>query len=467
MSGNAPRLWIREPLAVFDPRAELERPGSSPAGGVVVQGGWIVETVPAGASPEHEQVFDARGLVLLPGLVNTHHHFYQTLTRALAAALNKPLFPWLEALYPVWAGLTPPMIDAATELALAELMLSGCSTATDHHYVFHPGIEDAIDRQMAVAERLGVRTVLTRGSMSLGRRDGGLPPDRLVQSEAVILEDSQRLIDRWHDPAPGALRQVALAPCSPFSVSAGLMRDTAALAAERGVLLHTHLAETADETAFCLERYGERPLDYLVRLDWLTERTWLAHGIHFDATEIRRLGEHRVAVCHCPSSNMVLASGQCPVPALEAAGVPVGLGVDGSASNDASNMMQEVRQALLLQRLALAGQPGGPALAVTHEDALRWATLGGGRLLRRPELGHLGVGAAADLALFALDELRFSGSEDPVAALVLCGAHAVRHLMIDGRWRVRDGVLEGEDPQALRRRHQTLAAELRRFATAR
>lgn len=466
MSGGA-RLWVREPLAAFDPRAELERPGSSPAGGVVVQDGWIVEAVPAGGRPEHDEVFDARGLVLLPGLINTHHHFYQTLTRAFARALDKPLFPWLEALYPVWAGLTPEMIDAATAVALAELMLSGCSTATDHHYVFHDRIEDAIDRQMAVAQRLGMRTVLTRGSMSLGQRDGGLPPDTLVQPEAVILEDSLRLIERWHDPAPGALRQVALAPCSPFSVSAGLMRDTAALAAEHGVLLHTHLAETADETAFCLERYGERPLDYLARLGWLTDRTWLAHGIHFDAGEIRRLGAHGVGICHCPSSNMVLGSGQCPVPALEAAGVPVGLGVDGSASNDVSNMMQEVRQALLLQRLAAPHRPGARELAVSHRDALRWGTLGGARLLRRPELGHLGAGAAADLALFDLDELRFSGSDDPVAALVLCGAHRVRHLMIDGHWRVRDGLLQGEDPDALRRRHEELAAALRGLATAR
>lgn len=461
------RCWLRGPRAVFDPVPLA----ASAEGGLVVAGGRIVERVPAGVVPAHDQVFDARGLVLLPGLVNTHHHFYQTLTRACRRALDQPLFPWLQSLYPLWARLTPPMVEAATELALVELLLSGCTTAADHHYVFTAAMPEAIERQAAVARRLGMRVVLSRGSMSLGQSAGGLPPDEVVQDEDTILAESERLVRALHEGTDAAHVQVVLAPCSPFSVTPTLLRGTAALAQAHDVLLHTHLAETQDENRFCMERFGMRPLDLIEASGWLTARTWFAHGIHFTVDEIRRLGRAGVGVSHCPSSNMLLGSGACPVSALEAAGVPVGLGVDGSASNDGSNLMQEVRQAFLLARLraslvdAAAESAGartgaGDAPLASHTDALRWATLGGARLLHRSALGHLDVGALADIACFDVDDVRFSGAEDPVAALVLCGAHRARHVMVGGVWRVRDGAVPGLDLDALRARHQACAVEL-------
>ena len=439
--------WLRNPLAVL---------GDAP-GGIVVQDGRIVELVPAGGVPSRPaEVWDASRHVVLPGLVNTHHHFYQTLTRCLPAAMGRTLFGWLQALYPVWARLTPEALDAAVTVAMAELLLSGCTTTTDHHYVFPPGLEDAIAIEAAAASRLGIRAVLTRGSMDLSQRDGGLPPDSVVQDLDTILDSSSGLIDRLHDPAPHAMLQIALAPCSPFSVTTRLMRETAALAERRGVRLHTHLAETEDEAAFCQARFGCTPLDYLEGCGWLRPGTWLAHGIHFAAPEIARLGRARVGVTHCPCSNQLIASGTCRVCELEAAGVPVGLGVDGSASNDASNLMQEVRAAFLLQR----GVNG--VEAVSHLDALRWATAGSADCIGRPELGRIAVGAAADLALFRLDELRFSGAGDPLAAVVLCGAHRADRVMVAGRWAVEDGQIPGLDLAALLARHglaaRTIAA---------
>ena len=322
-----PALWLRNPLAILDDPMQ-----PSAAGGIVVQGGRIVELVPAGGQPTGAAaMFDASRHVVLPGLINTHHHFYQTLTRAFPAAMDKTLFGWLQALYPVWARLTPEALDAAATVALAELLLSGCTTTTDHHYVFPAGLEDAIAIEAAAAARLGMRAVLTRGSMDLSQRDGGLPPDSVVQDADTILDDSARLIDSLHDPDPHAMLQIALAPCSPFSVTTGLMRETAMLAGRRGVLLHTHLAETQDEAEFCQQRFGCSPLDYLEDCGWLRPGTWLAHGIHFSPTDIARLGRARVGVTHCPCSNQILASGTCPVCALEDAGAPVGLGVDGSA----------------------------------------------------------------------------------------------------------------------------------------
>jgi 8-oxoguanine deaminase len=459
---HAARFWLRDPLAVFDPQPL----STSARGGLVVASGRIVERVAAGVTPPHDHSFDARGLVLLPGLVNTHHHFYQTLTRACAAALNKPLFPWLQSLYPLWARLTPPMVEVATELALAELLLSGCTTAVDHHYVFNAALGDAIDRQAAVARQLGMRVVLTRGSMSLGQSDGGLPPDAVVQDEDTILADSEGLLTRLHERADDAQVQVALAPCSPFSVTPQLLRETAALARTHDVLLHTHLAETEDENRFCEQHFGMRPLDLIEANGRLHARAWFAHGIHFDAGEVRRLGQAGAGVSHCPTSNMMLGSGTCRAAELEAAGVRVGLGVDGSASNDGSNLMQEVRQAFLLARLrAAAGaatvEPrAGDGALVSHTDALRWATLGSARVLHRSALGHLDVGAVADIACFALDELRFSGAGDPLAAVVLCGAHRARHVMVGGQWRVRDGEIPGLDLAALQARHRACAAEL-------
>ena len=390
---------------------------------------------------------------MLPGLINTHHHFYQTLTRCCPAAMDRPLFAWLQALYPVWARLTPPALEAAVTVALAELLLSGCTTTTDHHYVFPPGLEDAIVIEAGLAKRLGIRAVFTRGSMDLGQQDGGLPPDSVVQDTETILANSERLIAHLHDPAPHAMLQVALAPCSPFSVTTRLMRETAALAARHGVRLHTHLAETQDEAAYCQARYGCSPVDYLEDCGWLGPKTWLAHGIHFSAEEIARLGRAKVGVTHCPCSNQLLASGTCPACSLEAAGVPVGLGVDGSASNDASNLMAEVRAAFLLQR-------SNNGMSVSHLDALRWATTGSADCLGRPELGRIAVGAAADLALFTLDELRFSGAGDPIAALVLCGAYKADRVMVAGRWVVEDGAIPGLDVGELRQRHSLAARAL-------
>jgi 8-oxoguanine deaminase len=441
---GAPPVWVKDPLAILAEDA---------ARGVVVHDGRVAELVPAGGEPATPGTvpFDASAYVVLPGLINTHHHFYQTLTRAHPAAMDRPLFGWLTALYPIWARMTPEAVDAAATVALAELLLSGCTTTTDHHYVFPAGLESAIDIEIAAAQRLGMRMVATRGSMNLSQRDGGLPPDSVVQDEDVILADSERLIARYHDPSPGAMVQVALAPCSPFSVTTSLMRATAEMAARAGVRLHTHLAETADENRFCQEVHQCRPLDYLEQYGWLHDKVWLAHGVHFDPGEMARLAAAGVAVTHCPCSNQGLGSGHCPVCDLEGAGVAVGLGVDGSASNDASNLMQEVRAAFLLQR----GRYG--VAQVRPRDALRWATTGSAACIGRPELGTIAVGAAADLALFRLDELRFSGAGDPLAALVLCGAYRADRVMIAGRWVVEDGVIPGLDVPALMRRHGAAA----------
>ncbi|OZB84081.1 MAG: 8-oxoguanine deaminase, partial [Microbacterium sp. 14-71-5] len=338
--------------------------------------------------------------------------------------------------------------------ALAELLLSGCTTAADHHYLFPNGLEEGIDVQVDVVKRLGMRATLTRGSMSLGEKDGGLPPQRTVQDADVILADSERLVGAYHERGEGAFVQIGLAPCSPFSVTTEVMRDTATLAERLDVRLHTHLAETIDEEDFCRERFGLRTVDYLDSVGWLGDRTWLAHGIHFDDDEIARLGAAGTAVSHCATSNMRLASGIARAVELEAAGVPVGLGVDGSASNDGSNMMMEVRQALYLQRLRYG------AAAVTPERALDWATQGSARALGRSDIGVLRPGAQADLAMFTLDELRFSGSHDPLAALLLCGAERADRVMVGGTWRVLDGRIVGLDVPQLIAHHSEAARAL-------
>ncbi|MDO9413493.1 MAG: 8-oxoguanine deaminase [Pseudolabrys sp.] len=439
-------IWIKDPMAILADDAER---------GVVVANGAIVELVAKGTEPKTTAApFEARDHVVIPGLINTHHHFYQTLTRAVPAALDRELFPWLKALYPIWAKMTPDALDAAVTVAMAELMLSGCTTTTDHHYVFPKGLEDGIDIEIAAAKKLGIRTLLTRGSMNLSERDGGLPPDSVVQDEDAILADSKRLVDRYHERGEAAMTQIALAPCSPFSVTTALMKSTADLAAKLDVRLHTHLAETEDENKFCEQIYGVRPLDYLEDCGWLNSRTWLAHGIHFSADEMPRLAKGGVSISHCACSNQTLASGCCPVCDLEKAGVSIGLGVDGSASNDESNLMQEVRAAFLVQRARYG------ANAVSHKDALRWATKGSAACVGRPELGEIAVGKRADLAMFKLDELRFSGHGDPLAALVLCGAHRADRVMINGNWTVQDGAIPGLDLAGLMRRHQAAARNL-------
>ena len=444
-------LWLRDPLAILAEGAA--------AGGVVIADGRIVELVPRGGRPgtPDAAMFDASAHVVLPGLINTHHHFYQTLTRACPPALDKALFPWLVALYPIWARLTPERLRLAVRVALAELLLSGTTTTSDHHYVFNDALADAIDIEIEEAKALGMRLVATRGSMSLGEDEGGLPPRTVVQREDAILADSERLIARHHERGPGARIQVALAPCSPFSVTDGLMRDSSALAARHGVRLHTHLAETRDEEDWCRARFGCRPVDYLEKVGWLDDRVWLAHGIWFDEGEIVRLGRARVAVSHCPSSNMILASGCCPVRGLEQAGAPVGLGVDGSASNDSSNLIETVRHAFLLQRLMHGAEH------ISHKDALRWATRGSAACLGRDDIGAIAPGLQADLALYRLDELRFSGAGDPLAALVLCGASRADRVMVGGRWVVEDGAIPGLDLPALIHAHSRAATELRQI----
>ena len=442
------RLWIQDPLAIFAEGATR---------GVVIEGHQIAELIAAGQKPLQpvDAIFDASDHVVLPGLINTHHHFYQTLTRALAPALGKELFDWLKALYPVWAGLDPELLAVATELALAELLLSGCTTTSDHHYLYPPGLEQALDIQVRVASHIGMRVTLTRGSMDLSQKDGGLPPDSVVQDAQTILADCERVVNTYHQSDPGAMVQVALAPCSPFSVSDPLMRESAALASRLGVRLHTHLGETRDENDYCLTRLGMRPLDYLEECGWLGSHTWLAHGIHFTDDEIKRLGQAGTAVTHCPHSNMTLASGLCPTCALQNAGSPVGLGVDGSASNDASNAIEEVRAALMLQRLREG------AGAFDHIDALHLATQGSAKCLGRDDIGTLESGKQADLALFKLDELRHSGYHDPLAALVLCGASRADRVMIGGEWKVIDARASHIDEADLIRRHSNAAQVLR------
>ncbi|MGN6442703.1 MAG: 8-oxoguanine deaminase [Arthrobacter sp.] len=446
---SASRLWIRNPLAAFTANT------LDASGGLVVADGVITEVLAAGQQPSAPctETFDAGSHVLLPGLINTHHHFYQTLTRAWGPVANAPLFPWLQNLYPVWARLTPKDLELAATVALAELLLSGCTTAADHHYLFPAGLEDAVDIEVEVVRRLGMRATLTRGSMTLGTDDGGLPPQSTVQDPEVVLADSERLVGRYHERGDDAVVQIALAPCSPFSVTKEIMAESAALAGRLDIRLHTHLAETLDEEDFCREMFGLRTVDYLDSVGWLTDRTWLGHGIHFSDAEITRLGAAGTGVAHCPTSNMRLASGTARVLELEAAGVPVGLGVDGSASNDASNMILEARQALYLQRLRYGAD-------VPVERALGWATRGSAAVLGRTGLGQLAPGMQADLALFRLDDLRFSGSHDPIAALLLCAADRADRVMVGGQWRVVDGQIPGLDVAGLIADHSAAAKRL-------
>ena len=434
------REWIKSPLAILAQGAE---------GGVVVDDGVIVELVPSGGAPcaPVDATFDASRHVVLPGLVNTHHHMFQTMTRAHPQAINKELFPWLQALFPIWSRhVNPHNFRLATRLALTELLMSGCTTVSDHQYFFPPGLESAMDIQAEEAAALGIRMTLTRGSLNLTVDDGGNAPSGGVQDVDAILADCERVIGRYHDRSPGAMTQVALAPCAPFNVTKRLMVESAALAEKHDCRLHTHLAETRDEVAYCEAKFQCRPVDYLEEVGWMNERVWLAHGIHFNDDEVKRLGRARVGVCHCPTSNMVLASGQCRTRDLEAAGSPVGLGVDGSASNDNSNLMEGVRHAMMINRLTYDA-------TVTHFDALRWATEGSAKCLGRDDIGAIALGKQADLAFFTLDELRFSGAGDPLAALVLCGAHAADRVMVKGAWRVVDALPVGVDLARLRREH--------------
>ncbi|MGB7432957.1 MAG: 8-oxoguanine deaminase [Ahrensia sp.] len=438
-------IWIKKPLAILAENA---------GGGLVIEGSRIVELVPSGQLPKTPgyEVFDASEHVIIPGLINTHHHFFQTLCRAHPAARDKELFPWLQALYPIWANLNRDMFRVAAKLAYAELLLSGCTTAMDHNYMVYEGLEDATDIEVQEAIALGIRATVTRGSLTLSQKDGAIPSDRIVQDDDTVLADSERVLSKYHDASDGAMIQIALAPCAPFNVSINVMRESAALAEQHNCAMHTHLAETKDEEAYCLATFGYRPVDWLEDCNWLQPRTWLAHGIHFTSEDCSKLGKHGVGVCHCPTSNAVLASGFCKTLDLEAAGSPVGLGVDGSASNDSSNLMEEVRHALMVNRLGYEA-----ADRVTHRDVLRWATEGSARCLNRDDIGKIAVGKQADLALFKLDEMRFSGNHDPIAALVHCGASRADRVMVAGQWRVIDGIIPGLDVGQLIRDHSNAA----------
>lgn len=453
-----------ELLAAFDDQG-TELAG----GGLFIRDGFIEAVGRSGDLPQQaDEVLDLSGHLLLPGLVNTHHHFYQTLTRAVPAAQDANLFNWLKTLYPIWAGLQPGDIHTSTTTALAELALTGCTTASDHHYIYPNGTK--LDEQIEAGLEIGVRLHASRGSMSLGESKGGLPPDSVVEEEAAILADSQRLIEQYHDPHPGARTRLVLAPCSPFSVSGELMRQSAALARQYGCHLHTHLAETEDEEQFCLDLFGLRPVAYMESVDWVGPDVWFAHSVHVDQDEIALYARCGCGVAHCPSSNMRLASGIAPILAMLGAGVRVGLGVDGSASNDSSHMLAEARQAMLLSRLgagiagaSLSGEAAPPLM--TARQALRIATRGGAAVLGRDDLGSLEAGKCADFFAVNLEQLGFAGGlHDPLAALVFCAPVQADYTVVGGQFIVRRGVLETIDLPVHIEKHNRTA---RRLLTAR
>ena len=424
-------------------------------GGVYVVDNVIRRVGPTGELPaEADRVIDARGMIVLPGLVNTHHHFFQTLTRNVPGAQDATLFEWLRVHYPIWAGLTPEAIAVGTKVAIAELLLSGCTTASDHTYLWPNGAR--LDDQIEAAIEMGIRFHASRGSMSVGESRGGLPPDRVVEDEDAILRDSRRVIEAYHDAGRYAMLRLVLAPCSPFSVSPALMRQSAELARAYGVHLHTHLAETRDEEDYCRRRFGRSPVELAEELGWTGSDVWHAHVVHAAPAEIGRLGQAATGVAHCPSSNMRLGSGVAPMRALLRAGVRVGLGVDGSASNDGSHLLAEARQAMLLQRV------GGDPTELTAVEALRLATRGGAAVLGRDDIGQLAPGMAADFVGYRLDTLAFAGGavHDPLAALLFCQPPSVDLSVIDGRVRVEEGELVDVDLPPLIARHNVVARAL-------
>lgn len=436
-----------------------------PGGGLFIRDGFIENVGPSADLPaEADEVLDLTGYLLMPGMVNTHHHFYQTLTRAVPAAQDANLFNWLKTLYPIWARMRPEDIYISTKTALAELALSGCTTASDHLYLFPNG--SRLDDEIAAAQEMGMRIHASRGSMSLGESQGGLPPDSVVDSEEDILKDSVRLIETYHDPKPGSMVQIVLAPCSPFSVTGELMKQSAALARQYGVQLHTHLAETQDEEEFCLQQFGHRPVGYMEAVDWIGPDVWFAHGVHINSTEIDVFAHHGCGVAHCPSSNMRLASGIAPVNNYIRAGVKVGLGVDGSASNDGSHMLAEARQAMLLARLgaglagaSLSTEDAPPLL--TGRKALELATIGGASVLGRADIGSLEPGKCADFIAFDLNKLETAGAlHDPVAALVFCQPQSTDYTVVNGKYIVKEGNLVNLDISRHIEIHNQAAARL-------
>ena len=447
-------------VTLDDARREL--PGAS----LLLRGPQIEAIWPAGQRPpglQADEVIDARGHAVLPGLVNTHHHMFQSLTRVVPAAQDAELFGWLRTHYPIWAGLTPEMVRVSTQLAMAELLLSGCTTSSDHLYLYPNGVR--LDDSIAAAAEIGMRFHAARGSMSVGESDGGLPPDRLVEREDHILRDTRRLIEQYDDPGRYSLLRVVAAPCSPFSVSPGLMRDSAALARSLGTRLHTHLAENDHDIAYSRARFGMSPTEFADSVGWLGDDVWHAHCVKLDAAGIARFAATGTGVAHCPCSNMRLASGIAPVRRLLDAGVPVGLGVDGSASNDGAHLLGEARMALLLARVGKSLEPlgcdSGPA-ELGARAALALATRGGARVLGRPDIGHLAPGMAADLALFDLGTVGLAGGavHDPLAALLMCAPAQAACTIVNGRVLVREGRLTSLDLGPLVERHNRLARQL-------
>jgi len=464
-AARARTLLIRDArcIATFD-HADPAQARELRDASIFIRGNRIEAIGATGTLPaDADEVIDARGHLVTPGLVNTHHHMYQTLTRALPAVQDAELFGWLRGLYPIWAGLTPDMVRVSTQVAMAELLLSGCTTSSDHLYIYPNGVrlEDSID----AAREIGMRFTATRGSMSVGQSQGGLPPDSLVEDEAFILQESQRLIEAHHDPRHGAMLQIALAPCSPFSVSRDLMRESAALARNHTVRLHTHLAENDHDVAYSREKFDCTPAQYAQDLGWVGADVWHAHCVKLDDEGIRLFAATRTGVAHCPCSNMRLASGIAPVRRMLDAGVPVGLGVDGCASNDAAHMVNESRQALLLARVGRSLEPygcdKGPS-DMSARSALAMATRGGAQVLGRDDIGQIAVGRCADLALFDLDTLGFAGGavHDPLGALLLCASPQAAWTVVDGRVVVRQGQLTTVDLKPLIERHNRLALEL-------
>lgn len=447
--GGVPTLLIKNAdvlVTMDDGRRELK--GAS----LLIEGG-VIRSIGDISAPADE-VVDARGCVVTPGLVNTHHHLFQTLTRAVGPGQNALLFDWLKALYPIWARYTPEDMFVSAQLGLAELALSGCSMSSDHLYLYPNGcrLEDTIE----AAGSLGIRFHATRGAMSVGESSGGLPPDSLVEQEDAILEDCIRVVDAFHDPAAGAMVRIGIAPCSPFSVSRELMRDAAFLARDKGVMLHTHLAENDEDIAYSLEKFGCRPGQYAADLGWVGEDVWHAHCVKLDSTEIDLFAHTKTGVAHCPCSNCRLGSGIAPVRQMRDRGVPVALGVDGSASNDSGHLLSEARQAMLLQRV----RNGADAMGA--REALEIATRGGAAVLGRlTELGSLEVGKRADVAIWDISGLEAAGAWDPVASLILCGPFKVRDLLVDGHGVVRNGMLRTVDPKILLSRTQDRVGYLR------
>ena len=439
-----------------------------PGGWVAISGGFVTAVGGPGREPAAERVIDASGCLVTPGLINTHHHLYQNLTRAFAPALKGDLFEWLRTLYPVWSRLDEEAAYVSAWIGLCELALGGCTTSTDHLYLHPRGAGDLISAEIAAARELGFRFHPTRGSMSLSVKDGGLPPDDVVQEDDEILADSERLVALHHDPAPGAMVRIALAPCSPFSVTPELMTRTAELAERLGVRLHTHLAEDVGENAYCREAFGCRPVEHFERVGWGSDRAWVAHCVHPNQAEIERLGRWGTGVAHCPSSNQILGAGLAPVRELRDAGVSVGIGCDGSASADCASLWLETRGALLLARLR------GGARAMQAREALEMATLGGAACLGRDDIGCLAPGRAGDLVVWPLTGvadaagIAFAGAlSDPVEALLRCGPVVPRHTIVAGRSLVSDGMLTAAAAGELLGRHRRIAREWMQAASAR